>query len=104
MTTEDAQMVPAPLGPVELMVRPARAWLVRRHDWPADRVEAVAGEVPPVWASIARPLYFVDDIDDCVDAERERCAQMLYAAHEKRKHVDNLAAFYARMIREARLI
>ena len=36
--------------------------------------------------------------------ERERCAAMLDAAHEQRKHLDNYAAFYARMIREARLI
>jgi hypothetical protein len=39
-------------------------------------VEAVAGEVQPAWASIARPLYFVDDIDECVAAERERCAKV----------------------------
>ena len=37
-------------------------------------------------------------------AERERCAQLLDAAHEQRKHMDNYAAFYARMVREARLI
>jgi hypothetical protein len=39
-----------------------------------------------------------------VAAECERCAQLLDAAHEKRKHLDNYAAFYARMIRECRLI
>jgi len=37
-----------------------------------------------------------------VAAERERCAQMLDAAHEQRKHLDNHAAFYARMIRGSR--
>ena len=42
--------------------------------------------------------------DAAVTAERERCAQLLDAAHEQRKHIDNYAAFYARMVREARLI
>ncbi len=35
-----------------------------------------------------------------VAAERERIAAMLDAEHERRKHADNHAAFYARMIRE----
>jgi hypothetical protein len=33
--------------------------------------------------------------------ERERIAKLLDAEHEKRKHLDNHAAFYARMIRES---
>jgi hypothetical protein len=37
-----------------------------------------------------------------VTAERERIAALLDAEHEKRKHLDNHAAFYARMIREQR--
>ena len=36
-----------------------------------------------------------------VTAERERCAKLLDAAHEKRRNLDNHAAFYARMIRMA---
>jgi acyl-CoA reductase-like NAD-dependent aldehyde dehydrogenase len=35
-----------------------------------------------------------------VAAERERIAALLDAEHERRKHIDNHAAFYARMIRE----
>ena len=35
-----------------------------------------------------------------MSAEREACAALLDAEHEKRKIWDNLAAFYARMIRE----
>ena len=37
-----------------------------------------------------------------VTAERERCASMLDAEHEKRKGMDNHAAVYARMIRESK--
>ena len=33
-------------------------------------------------------------------AEREACAAVLDEVHEKRKHLDNHAAYYARMIRE----
>jgi hypothetical protein len=40
--------------------------------------------------------------DAAVAAERERIAALLDAEHEKRKHLDNHAAFYARMIREQR--
>ena len=36
-----------------------------------------------------------------VAAERERLACLLDAEHEKRKHMDNLAAFFARMLRES---
>ena len=72
-TPKDAPAVPAVDIPLDRTVRPARAWLVRRADWPADMTAAVVGETPPAWASIARPLYFVDDIDECVVAERERC-------------------------------
>ena len=34
-------------------------------------------------------------------AERERIVSVFDAVHEKRKHIDNHAAFYARMIRES---
>lgn len=33
-------------------------------------------------------------------SERERCAALLDAEHEQRKHLDNHAAYFARMIRE----
>ena len=46
-------------------------------------------------------LQFADAL---MAAERERCAQLLDAAHEQRKHIDNYAACYALMVREARLI
>ena len=34
-------------------------------------------------------------------AERERLASVLDAVHEKRKHMDNHAKFYAQMLRES---
>ena len=34
--------------------------------------------------------------------ELERIAKLLDAAHEQRKHLDNYAAVYARMIRESK--
>ena len=34
--------------------------------------------------------------------ERERIAKLLDAAHEQRKHLDNYAAVYARLIRESK--
>jgi hypothetical protein len=34
--------------------------------------------------------------------ERELCAKLLDAEHEKRKHLDNHAAVYARMLRDGK--
>ena len=48
--------------------------------------------------------YYADTVRTIQAAERERCAQLLDAAHEQRKHIDNYAACYALMVREARLI
>ncbi len=55
------------------------------------------------------PTLFMNDLPDWCDdafhllrelaAERERIAAWLDAEHEKRKHLDNHAAFYAAAIR-----
>jgi hypothetical protein len=66
--------------------------------------KAMTAQGVHVWASDGMYTYAAAEVARAVAAERERCAQMLDAAHEQRKHLDNHAAFYARMIREARLI
>ena len=75
---------------------------------------AELGALPPITViqrtSFGEPIYgFTADqmrayASEQVAAERERCAQLLDAVHEQRKHIDNYAACYALMVREARLI
>jgi uncharacterized membrane protein YccC len=77
-----------PFGALEVAASPDRIARL------LDEVERLQQSHSALYAEVAR----------AVAAERERCAQILDAAHEQRKHWDNHAAFYARMIREARLI
>ena len=52
---------------------------------------------------VVTPLFTADQMRAygaaCAAAERERIAAWLDAEHEKRKHLDNHAAFYAAAIR-----
>ena len=63
---------------------------------PEPRWKWVLDQGPDAWVMEQMLAYGAA----CRKDERERIASWLDAEHEKRKHIDNHAAYYARAIRD----
>jgi hypothetical protein len=79
MSTDDDGLGPLPIGAV--YTRALGSVGAAMYTYTADQMRAYRAEG--------------------VAAERERIAELLDAEHELRKHMDNYAAYYARLIRES---